>query len=129
MARKTVTTPENKAKVLELISDGLSVREICRQENMPARKTIYQWIREDEDFGNNYARACAWRADTLFDEIEDIADGDGDVARDRLRIDARKWKLSKMQPKKYGDRLELDGEIATTVVHRTFHQPKPAGIE
>ena len=79
------------------------------------------------DFASQYARATGLRTDVIFDEIEDIADGDGDVARDRLRIDARKWSLSKMQPKKYGDRLEIDGEVATTVVHRTFHQPKPEG--
>jgi hypothetical protein len=129
MASKTVTTPENKARVLELIGEGLSVREICRQDDMPSRQTVYNWIEKDKDFVDRYARACARRADVLFDALLEIADGDGDVNRDRLRVDARKWSLSKMQPKKYGDRLEIDGEVATTVVHRTFHQPKPKGIE
>jgi hypothetical protein len=129
MASKTVTTPENKARVLELIGEGLSVREICRQDDMPSLQTVYNWIEKDKDFVDRYARATTLRTDAIFDEIEDIADGDGDVARDRLRVDARKWSLSKMQPKKYGDRLEIDGEVATTVVHRTFHQPKPKGIE
>jgi len=130
MASKTVTTPENKARVLELIGEGLSVREICRQDDMPSRQTVYNWIEKDKDFGNRYERACARRADAMFDEIIEIADNsNGDVNRDRLRVDARKWSLSKMQPKKYGDRLEIDGEVATTVVHRTFHQPKPKGIE
>ena len=50
MASKTVTTPENKARVLELIGEGLSVREICRQDDMPSRQTVYNWIEKDKDF-------------------------------------------------------------------------------
>ncbi len=53
------------------------------------------------------------RADAIFDEIVDISDGDpeADTARDRLRIDARKWVVPKMLPKKYGDKVtnELTG--------------------
>ncbi len=119
MARKTVTTPENKTKVLDLIADGLSVRAICRQDDMPGRQTLYRWIADDKDFGNRYARAR--RAEYMFDEIIEIADNsNGEVNRDRLRVDARKWKLSKMQPKKYGDRLDLNhgGDIVVKISGR-----------
>ncbi len=126
MASKTVTTPKNKAKVLALIDDGLSVREISRQESMPARKTIYQWISNDKDFSNRYARATTLRTDAKFDEIDDIVDGGaGDVALARLRYDACKWKLAKMQPEKYGEKLDIEHGGSVTVVHRTFHQPMP----
>jgi len=130
MASKTVTTPENKARVLELIGEGLSVREICRQDDMPSRQTVYNWIEKDKDFVDRYARACARRADAMFDEIIEIADNSNDdVNRDRLRVDARKWSLSKMQPKKYGDKLDIEHGGTVTVVHRTYHQPKPEGVE
>ena len=63
----------------------------------------------------------------MFEDIIDIADDssqdrivneDGKevmnsefVQRSRLRVDARKWALSKLNPKKYGDasRLTLEG--------------------
>ena len=57
MASKTVTTPENKAKVLALIADGLSVREIARKSDMPSGMTIHRWINGDEKFSEQSARA------------------------------------------------------------------------
>ncbi len=147
MASKTVTTPKNKAKVLKLIGEGLSVKEICEQDGMPSRDTVYRWIADDADFADNYARATTLRADTMFDEMEEIADNanndwmerrdaDGDttvgwqlngehIQRSKLRVDVRKWKLSKMQPKKYGEKLDIEHGGSVTVVHRTFHQPMP----
>jgi hypothetical protein len=51
--------------------------------------------------------------DKVAEDIIDISDDKlGDPQRDRLRVDARKWLLSKMLPKKYGDKLDVtsDGE-------------------
>jgi len=46
--------------------------------------------------------------DGLADEIIEIADNEsGDPARDRLRLDTRKWLMSKIAPKRWGDRLDL----------------------
>ncbi len=126
MASKTVTTPKNKARVLKLISEGKSVREICRQDEKPSLFTVYSWIHEDKDFAEQYARATELRAENMFDEITEIADNTkGEANRDRLRVDARKWVLSKMQPKKYGEKLDIEHGGSVTVVHRTFHQPMP----
>ena len=44
----------------------------------------------------------------MADELLDIADGDGDVQRDRLRVDTRKWILSKLVPKKYGNKVTAE---------------------
>lgn len=104
--------------------------------NMSASKALegrmsfskfYEMLDESEDRAKKYARACVLRAERVNDEIIDIADDSsedtlirvsakGDIIekenteyinRSRVRIDARKWWLSKTNPKKYGDKLDL----------------------
>jgi hypothetical protein len=82
-----------------------------------------QWLRDKEDYSNQYARAKEDQADYLAEEILEIADdssGDTDytetgkivmnaefVARSRLKVDARKWIAAKLKPKKYGDKVDV----------------------
>ena len=117
--------------ILEMIS-GRSLKSILRDDNMPSINTFYDWIESDEKKLNQYARATTIRADLLFEEIIEISDdSSGDlkinektgeevidsefVQRSRLRVDARKWIVSKMNPKKYGDKLELDNKVSGSV--------------
>jgi hypothetical protein len=102
-------------------SKGESLRKILESKDMPSSQTFYIWLDDDEEKSKRYARACADRADKLFEEILTISDDDEDdekafvgvnhIQRDKLRIDARKWVLSKMQPTKYGDKLQVDSTI------------------
>jgi hypothetical protein len=111
-------------KICDRIMSGESLLSICKDPSMPSRSNIHKWILKYQYFRDNYACAREVRADILFDEILDIADEtsqdtitDEDgyekpnsewITRSKLRVDARKWTLSKMQPKKYGDKLEVD---------------------
>ena len=126
--RPTVYSLEVADLILGKIAEGMSVREICKADDMPARSTVMLWIAQDrEGFSDRYARACEARAHYWADEILDIADdghndwierldADGEVigwrengeavSRSRLRVDSRKWLLSKMLPK-YSDRHEI----------------------
>lgn len=125
--------------ICERIAAGESVRTICADDGMPACSTVFKWLSENEAFSEQYARARETQADTIFDEILEIADnarndwmerrGEDDagwvangehIQRSRLRIDARKWMAGKLRPKKYGDKLELAGDPANpvNVVHR-----------
>jgi hypothetical protein len=115
-------------KILIEIESGRALRKILKEDdNMPSTQTFYKWIDEDAEKSKQYARACEVRADAIFDDIIDIADdSSGDkkviqsgevvdsefVARSRIRIDARKWIASKLNPKKYGDKIDqtTDGE-------------------
>ena len=115
-------------RIIEHIEEGNSLRSALDMHDMPSSQTFYIWLNEDADKSKRYARACEERATLIFEEILDIADEshsdkkvledgrevvDGEVVqRSRLRIDARKWMLSKMNPKKYGDKLDMttDGE-------------------
>jgi hypothetical protein len=109
------------------------VKRLCEalradDETFPPARTIRAWIDEDETFKAQYARAKEAQADHIFDQIIEIADDDsqdelfigGDDAsgasakrvlnseflqRSKLKVDARKWVVSKLLPKKYGDRI------------------------
>ena len=114
--------------ICEKIADGQSLREICRAEGMPDKATVLRWMTAHEGFRDQYARAREAQADHFAEEILEISDdgsndwmtrkqGDEEVAvanhehisRSKLRVDARKWLMSKMAPKKYGDKVELGG--------------------
>jgi hypothetical protein len=122
-------------RICERIAEGESLRTICRDEGMPAMSTVFKWLAANEAFSEQYARAREAQADALFEDILPIADdGRNDwmekqdaeggnagwrengeaLRRSQLRIDARKWMASKLKPKKYGEKLDLnvDGKLA-----------------
>lgn len=122
-------TEELGDKICELLALGKSLRSICDIDEMPSQPAVYRWIQKYEDFRKKYAHAREKQAETLFDEMLDIADDGyndwmtnkhGDeitnreaIERSKLRIEARKWMLGKLKPKKYGDKVEVEhsGEI------------------
>jgi replication initiation and membrane attachment protein DnaB len=122
MARPTIYTKELTEKICDRIARGDSLRRICSDDNMPVRKTVHLWLLDTEkkEFLHQYETACNIRAENMFDEIEDIADNDGEVQRDRLRVDTRKWYLSKVLPKKFGDKMDLttDGKPFTVQISK-----------
>lgn len=109
-----------KERVCREISEGKSLRSICTDPNMPSAETVRVWLLEDGEFSAQYARAREEQADYYADEIIDIADGAKDANLARLQIDARKWKASKLQPKKYGDKVDLN--LSGTIEHLTDEQ-------
>lgn len=88
--------------------DGESLRKICRDEHMPAISTVMLWLTQDETLSEQYARAKTEQADTIFQEVLDIADSatNEDVQVARLKIDARKWMAGKLKPKVYGEKID-----------------------
>jgi hypothetical protein len=115
------------------IESGMSLRASLLKEDRPESHTFYKWIEADEEKILQYARGTEKRADVIFEDILSIADdASGDkkftengevidsefVARSRIRIDARKWMLGKMQPKKYGDKIQQEhsGEVTTNII-------------
>lgn len=120
-------------KVIDYISNGMSLRTALKQSDVFSQN-IWDELIKDEEKNLQYARACELRADAIFDEIIEIADNSGNdkiindegaeivnheaIQRDRLRVDARKWAASKMNPKKYGDKIQTEhsGEIKTTPI-------------
>lgn len=127
--------------ICERIAEGESLRAICRDDSMPSIATVFRWLAGNPSFSEQYAHAREEQAETLADEIVSIADEtavvanqDGEdvslaldptaVARNRLRVEARKWVASKLKPKKYGDKLTQEhtgaggGAIQTVTTFR-----------
>lgn len=98
-------------RIFSRISNGESLRAICRAEGWPLT-TVDVWL--NTEFSEQYTQAREARADYFFDEIMEIADGvDADkdaVARAKLRIDTRKFAMARMAPKKYSDNVNLTME-------------------
>lgn len=131
-----VFTQKLADKICNRLAEGESLRKICRSKGIPTRQTIFAWLRDSEkkDFHIAYANARELWADYTFDESMEIADmasdkivGDdkSDGARvnaEKLRIETRKWFLSRMNPKKYGEKIDL------TTAGKEIKQPKPAVI-
>jgi len=107
MGRPTKYTPEIADKLCSLIAGGTSASRACNEIGVPMQ-TMYEWLRKHDEFRDNYARAREDQADTFADEMCDIAEYDEDVQRAKLKIDARKWVASRMKPKRWGDRQQLE---------------------
>ena len=133
VARPSDYDSETCDLICALIAEGKSIRQICSLDSMPVCSTVFSWLRAHKEFSEQYARAREEQAEAHASEIIDIADAppitydapapDGSTDKKidpageqwrKSRIDARKWIASKLLPKKYGDKLELDhsGEIS-----------------
>lgn len=121
---QTIFTQELADDLCERLKTGRTLRDVCRDEGMPAASTVLLWCEENRAFDEQYARAREKGYRTMADEILDISDDaskdwleanghksfNGEhVQRSRLRVDTRKWLLSKALPKIYGDKVELSG--------------------
>lgn len=71
--------------------------------------SIYRWQIDHPEFREAYARAREDQADTLADQLVEISDNlEEDANSRRVRVDARKWVASKLKPKTYGERQQID---------------------
>jgi hypothetical protein len=115
-------TPALADTICKRISEGESLRAICRGPGMPSEGTVRGWAREDRDgFGSRYRLARELQLDHWADVIIDIADeGDRDPRDRQVRIEARKWVMSKLAPRRYGDRLLVAGEAENPL--RVLHE-------
>jgi len=127
---KTVNKPNTKpkssdrAELAELIfagmRNGLSAHQACKQIGLP-QSTFNHWLNDDIKMAAEYARAREDLIEHIAAETLRIADSpvgstdsgatdSGAVQKQRLQVDTRKWLLSKLAPKKWGEKLELSGD-------------------
>lgn len=114
--RPSSFTEELGSRICERLAAGETLRAICKDDDMPVVSTVISWVAhaDKKEFSKQYARARLAQAQHYFDDLLSIADDQSrdavtpaSVARDRLRVDTRKWYLSKVLPKIYGDKLDL----------------------
>lgn len=127
-------TPEIAMEVCRRLADGEPLIDICDDETMPGLTMVKGWEIEDTGgFASLYARARDIGVDVMAEKLIRYAkDGSRDytftvtiggaiipitmhevIARSRLIVDTIKWYISKLAPRKYGDRLnvELSGSV------------------
>lgn len=153
LGRPTVLTEDVQLAFFERLAEGESVRSICRDPEMPGLSTIFRALRSNEIFRQQYAHATEIRADAQFEEMFEIADDASNdwmeknvgedkqavwelngehIQRSKLRIDTRKWALARMNPRKYGERVDLnhggqpENPLSVTVIERRIvNKPQP----
>lgn len=142
--RPTVLNDEIAEALCERIANGQSLRSIEKDETMPTMTTVMRWMRDNGAFRQQYADARTRAMEIMAEEILEIADDgandtykdeegntftDHDViTRSKLRVEARKWLMSKLAPKKYGDKLDVtsDGKpLPSVIINAPNGGPKP----
>lgn len=117
--RPSLYSEELADRICESIADGFSLRAICQDSDMPDRNTVMRWLLDPNrsDFVAKYTRAREMQGDAMDDKILETADActPETAAADRVKIDAYRWRASKLAPKKYGDKtaVEHSGEVTT----------------
>lgn len=142
MAKKQLNPrPGHQTRALEdeiclRISEGQTLRSICRDAHMPAFGSVYRWQETDKDFRARFARAREIGFDAIADEAIDIANtpflGDevtddgikvstkrGDMVQHRkLQVETRLKLLAKWSPDRYGDKRTIDMTVTDSVAER-----------
>lgn len=117
-------TPEERIllakKVFDEMRGGLSALKACDKVGVK-QSTLTLWLNDDPELADEYARAREELIERIAQEVIDLSDADVGITPDgkkdwaaiqkhKLQVDTRKWLLSKLAPKKYGDKLELSGD-------------------
>lgn len=106
------------------IASGEFLKNICSERGMPSRTTVYEWLFTRPEFANTYARAREAQMESWAEDIIEIADdGTNDtftdddgaervnhdvIQRSKLRVESRKWLMSKLNSKRYGDKVQAE---------------------
>lgn len=127
--RPSKYTKELASRICQELALGYSMRTVCKNDWAPAMATIFSWLRDIKEFSEQYEKAKQEATDAMAEDILDIADdGTNDyvekevngktvevvnsehIQRSRLRVDTRKWLMSKMKPKRYGDKMDVTSD-------------------
>lgn len=136
LGRPSDYTEEMGLAICSRLADGESLRTICSDKHMPSKTSVFRWLEANEIFRDHYARAREALADYYAEDIIQISDdatndwmerrseaekGAGvntgwvingeHVQRSRLRVEARKWIVSKLYPKKYGEKIQQEIDV------------------
>ena len=139
MGRPSSFTRELGDTILERIAGGETLAAICSRRTMPARTTVYRWMRADDEFRLAYQHARELQMQSWGDEIIEIADDTAldtvtkvtaqgreyqavdqeNIQRSRLRVSTRQWLMARLNPALYGDKVDhqVQGQIAHGHVH------------
>lgn len=124
IGRPSKYTPELAEEICQRLSEGEPLRQICRDDHMPAWQKIYEWMQKDPNLSGAIARAREVGQDAIAEDIlrelndepeRILSEGGGRIDSGyvqllRTRADIKLKLLAKWNPKRYGDRVELAGD-------------------
>lgn len=111
MTRPSTYTEDLADRICERIADGESLRTICAGDDMPDRRTVLRWLADAQHagFATKHARARELQGDLMDERILEVAETvtNETASAARVKIEAYKWRASKLAPKRYGDRIDV----------------------
>lgn len=123
VGRPTEYTQELADTICGLIAEGNSLRTICRMDGMPDKSTVFCWLRDKKDFQDQYVRATDERVEAQHEDLLELGDEAVSLAQTvnekvsnavvqavKLKADNLKWSMSKMKPKRYGDKTDITSD-------------------
>lgn len=128
--RPSKYTPEIAERMCEMLSQGIPLREICRQEGFPEWRTVYDWMVRDAHLSAAIARAREVGQEAIAEGIYELVErpperivDDKGVSRvdagyvqwTRVQADIKLKLLAKWNPKRYGDRVAVAGDAENPV--------------
>jgi len=133
----TVRTDEITDAIVEGLSQGIPLRQLCRANGV-SKSAVYDWIKADENLAGRVARARDIGFEELAEETLEIADdatndwmareNGGEVvnaehvSRSKLRIETRLKLLACWDPRRYGNKQLIGSDPENPL-------PAPTGID
>jgi hypothetical protein len=130
--KRTKPGSEDRAQISALVlkgmRNGLSALKACEAAGVH-QSTFNTWLNDDDALAVDYARAREDLIERMAQEVLELSDSDvgllpdgkkdwAAVQKHKLQVDTRKWLLSKLAPKKFGDKIEVSGDPANPLVQR-----------
>lgn len=118
----TIYNPELRAELCLRLASGRTLRSVCRDDDMPCRRTVTSWLlldyekKEDhpavhDDFLRHYTRAREEQTENVHDEIVEIAD---DGSNDYIELEMKNGKKKMLFDKEHvqRSRLRVDARLS-----------------
>lgn len=126
------------AEICARLSTGEPLAQICRDPHMPERTVVYDWLKENKEFAQRIAHArdagfdaiaedCLAIADSPMPSTDNGATDGGAVQHAKLRVETRLKLLAKWDPKRYGDKQQVEHSGAVDIAGAILAARKRAG--
>ncbi len=127
-ADEPVYSIEIATEICRRVAEGESLKSICDEQAMPSRTSFYDWVDDNRDgLTDKYTRARERLMEHWSEQIVSIADDQAAEPNDRrVRVDTRKWLMSKLAYRKYGDKLIHSGDPDNPI--QVLHKAAPVEV-
>lgn len=139
--RPSIFTKELADDICRKLGNGASLRTVLLAEEMPGMETVWRWLRENEEFRAQYVLATEERTESQQEMLIEMGDqaishaessdpkaANAVVSAYKLKADNLKWSMSKMKPKKYGDKVDVTSggeKVAVSIIQYEGNNAAP----